>query len=285
MVDFLSSSSLYDAMDDRKWADTEADEDYEPDFKSTGQKGFETKVDKDGWKIVTNYTKNARGETVKTTKRVKVIRKVYRVNKAVYARRNIQPFGCEDPDAPRGSSATTTAPEDVFFIEVPKNRNRFKMKDDDDDDFYFGDLAPCKTSKDLKQKFKALKEELDECVEGQKRLSDDGKSGKYVNPRQRDGEKYREMEQRQKEECTIRVTNLSEEVEDRDLEDLFGTIGRILRIYLAKHKESKNSKGFAFITYQKREDAARAIRQLNRHGYDNLLLNVEWAKPSNRDRP
>jgi len=114
-------------------------------------------------------------------------------------------------------------------------------------------------------------------------IAQEGRSNRYVIPRMRDGDKYKEFDQRQKEENTIRVTNLSEDVKDVDIFELFGVIGKISRIFLAKHKETKNSKGFAFITYYKQEDAQRAVRQLNRHGYDNLLLNVELAKPSIRE--
>ena len=41
-------------------------------------------------------------------------------------------------------------------------------------------------------------------------------------------------------------------------------------------------KGFAFINYYRQEDAAKAITTLNGFGYDHLILNVEWAKPSTR---
>eukprot|EP01066_Platyproteum_vivax_P013748 Platyproteum_vivax@DN6211_c0_g2_i1.p1 len=54
-----------------------------------------------------------------------------------------------------------------------------------------------------------------------------------------------------KEDCTLRVTNLSEDVREEDLKELFGKVGRVLRVYLAKHKDDmKRSKGFAFVTYQ-----------------------------------
>ena len=38
------------------------------------------------------------------------------------------------------------------------------------------------------------------------------------------------------------------------------------------------SQGFAFISYQIREDAQKAIENLNGYGYDHLILKVEWAK-------
>lgn len=56
--------------------------------------------------------------------------------------------------------------------------------------------------------------------------------------------------------------------------DLFGTVGRINRAYLAKDKETQSSKGFAFITYSNKNEALNAINMFNRRGYDNLLLNV-----------
>ena len=79
--------------------------------------------------------------------------------------------------------------------------------------------------------------------------------------------------------AAIRVSNLSENVVESDLQDLFRHFGTIARIYLAKDKMTNQCKGFAFINYYKKEDAAKAIQALNGYGYDHLILNVEWAKP------
>ena len=73
--------------------------------------------------------------------------------------------------------------------------------------------------------------------------------------------------------AAIRVSNLSEN---------FRPFGRIARIFLAKDKMTGQCKGFAFINYYRQEDAAKAIATLNGFGYDHLILNVEWAKPSTR---
>ena len=74
------------------------------------------------------------------------------------------------------------------------------------------------------------------------------------------------------------MTNLSEDAQEADLYDLFKKFGPISRIYLAKDKITQMSKGFAFVNFITRDDAARAIEGTHGHGYDNLILNVEWAK-------
>ncbi len=80
--------------------------------------------------------------------------------------------------------------------------------------------------------------------------------------------------------AAIRVSNLSENTQENDLQELFKPFGHIARIYLAKDKVTGQCKGFAFINYYKKEDAAKAIATLNGYGYDHLILSVEWAKPS-----
>merc|ERR1719450_671531 len=80
-------------------------------------------------------------------------------------------------------------------------------------------------------------------------------------------------------EASLRVFNLSDDVKEGDVQDLFGQCGRLQRVFLAKDMTTFQSKGFAFITYYNREDAQRAIDKLNGHGYDNLILQVNWAKP------
>merc|ERR1719446_647082 len=90
----------------------------------------------------------------------------------------------------------------------------------------------------------------------------------------------RMQEQRDRDALTLRVTNLSEDVREGDLAELFGQFGRIQRIFLAKNPETKQSKGFAFITYGTKKDCEMAIKRLNGHGYDNLVLRVEFSKPS-----
>lgn len=38
------------------------------------------------------------------------------------------------------------------------------------------------------------------------------------------------------------------------------------------------TQGFAFISYDSKENAQKSIDSLNGYGYDHLILKVEWAK-------
>ena len=83
-----------------------------------------------------------------------------------------------------------------------------------------------------------------------------------------------------RDQNTIRVTNISEDTTEADLQELFAPFGRISRVYLAKDKETMQSRGFAFVSFVHREDAAKAMDKLQGHGYDHLILKLEWARPS-----
>lgn len=81
----------------------------------------------------------------------------------------------------------------------------------------------------------------------------------------------------------IRISNLSESMTENDLEDLVRKIGPYQKIYLARDRISGLCKGFAYVTFKHRNDAAKAIQLLNGHGYDHLILNVEWSKPQTQN--
>jgi translation initiation factor 3 subunit G len=83
-----------------------------------------------------------------------------------------------------------------------------------------------------------------------------------------------------KDDWTVRVSNLPEEATENDLMELFKPFGKVNRVFLAKDKNKQISRGFAFVTFMIKEDAQRAIWGVNDYGYNHLILKVEWAKPS-----
>eukprot|EP00243_Klebsormidium_subtile_P004435 TRINITY_DN18410_c0_g1_i1.p1 TRINITY_DN18410_c0_g1~~TRINITY_DN18410_c0_g1_i1.p1 ORF type:complete len:301 (+),score=109.97 TRINITY_DN18410_c0_g1_i1:227-1129(+) len=122
--------------------------------------------------------------------------------------------------------------------------------------------------------------------DGERPGSSSGKPGTYVPPSRREGATAREGSEmgggrggRGRDDNSIRVTNLSEDTREEDLQELFRPFGPISRIYVAFDRETKQSRGFAFINFVNREDAQQAIRKLDGYGYDNLILRVEWATP------
>mmetsp|Transcript_9812 Transcript_9812/g.14193 ORF Transcript_9812/g.14193 Transcript_9812/m.14193 type:complete len:348 (+) Transcript_9812:69-1112(+) len=95
-----------------------------------------------------------------------------------------------------------------------------------------------------------------------------------------DGDGKRRTMDGDRDQNTIRVTNISEDTTEADLQELFQPFGRISRVYLAKDKETLQSRGFAFVSFVHRDDAQRAMDKLQGHGYAHLILRLEWAKPS-----
>ncbi|WCJ19675.1 Eukaryotic translation initiation factor 3 subunit G [Euphorbia peplus] len=104
----------------------------------------------------------------------------------------------------------------------------------------------------------------------------------YVPPSKRlgPGEKLHGSDMRRRnEENSVRVTNLSEDTREADLEELFSTFGPVSRKYVAIDQQTGISRGFGFVNFANKGDAERAINKLNGYGYDNLILRVEWATP------
>jgi len=78
---------------------------------------------------------------------------------------------------------------------------------------------------------------------------------------------------------TLRVTNISEDTQEQDLRDLFSHVGRVARVYVGRDRETGIGKGFAFVSFEDRAVAQRAIERMNGRGYDNLILSVGWSQP------
>ncbi|KAI3903301.1 hypothetical protein MKW98_031955 [Papaver atlanticum] len=87
------------------------------------------------------------------------------------------------------------------------------------------------------------------------------------------------MRPRRNEENSVCVTNLSEDTHEPDLLELFGTFGAISHVHVAVDQRTGISRGFGFVNFVNKEDAERAIHNINRYGYHNLILGVEWETP------
>lgn len=105
--------------------------------------------------------------------------------------------------------------------------------------------------------------------------------GKYVPPSMRAGAKAggESMHKggNRDDLPTLRVTNLSEDANDNDLWELFERFGRINRIYVGKDQETGLCKGFAFVSFESKQEAEKAMAKINGLPYDHLILACAWS--------
>jgi len=267
------------------WADQVEDGSDDEGFSPAGE------VLEDGIKTITEY------KTI-DDKKVKIVRQ-YRiekhlVSKSIAKRKNWHKFGAAANDPPGPNPTNTIAAEDVIMQFVTNKETLQEEKQVDDDPLKNAKNVKCRICKEdhwtIKCPYKHTLGPLQESLRSEEKKPPvnvveekaGGKLGKYVPPNMREGGNRRgeSMQSSHRDEsATIRVTNLSEDVREADLQLLFRPFGTIQRYYLAMDKTTQQSKGFAFVTFHRKEDAAKAIRHLSGYGYDHLILNVEWAKP------
>jgi len=80
------------------------------------------------------------------------------------------------------------------------------------------------------------------------------------------------------------VGNISFQMTENDLEDLFSPIGPVAEVNLIVDRATQRPRGFAFVTMQSEEDALKAAEQLNGQTVNGRKITVNQARPP-EDRP
>ncbi|EER25736.1 RNA recognition motif containing protein [Coccidioides posadasii C735 delta SOWgp] len=255
---------------------------------------------KDGTKTVITYRFNDDGKKVKTTRRIRTTVVKEHVNPRVAERKAWAKFGLEKGHAPGPSLDTTSVGENIIFR--PSVNWKAQAKEVEKAGGEKGGLKDQLKDKKVKCRicsgehftarcpFKDTMAPVDEPTgptggdnEDEERPAGALGSGAtaYVPPALRKGgsggEKMAGRYERD-ELATLRVTNVSELAEEGELRDMFGRFGHVTRVFLAKDKETNMAKGFAFISFADRADAARACEKMDGFGYRHLILRVEFAK-------
>jgi len=287
-----------------KWGDADELEDYNAistDFPEITTES-ETLSDGSVRKTVVEYKTTDSGHTVKIIKKVRMYKAKVKINKRVEERKGLRKFG-ECANAPRGIEPGITSIGDEVFLDVTSDVDQAEgTKTKKQEVVNLGIVCRnCGKTGDhwtlkcpyFKGGASGAGGPVDDAMKKLPSTDQSGDPNKYVIPRNRGGTGPSgaagggsgggsEMGKRD-EAATIRVTNLSEDTKESDLSELFRSFGPISRIYLAKDKNTGLSKGFAFINFVYREDAAKAIEKLSgKFGYDHLILHLEWAKPSSK---
>ncbi|KAJ8600348.1 hypothetical protein CTAYLR_000674 [Chrysophaeum taylorii] len=264
---------------ERAWGDDDEDDEVLP-------ARSESAPDSNGVKTVTEYRMNSAGQRVRTVKQVKVVAEVSRESVGVGQRRSrLKKFGAALTSTDESNVTIRQREEERITLENEEEPQAAAAKE------AMNEFAKKQMWRKLQQKYN-VSETVPEEEEETKPVAAEAPAptkSTYVPPSlrgqpQQAGSGLQRMQSYDdREHATLRVTNISEDTAEADLQALFTPYGRIARIYLAKDRETMVSRGFAFVSYHSRDDAARAMKALQGHGYDHLILKIEWAKPSTRD--
>ncbi len=82
----------------------------------------------------------------------------------------------------------------------------------------------------------------------------------------------------------IYVGNLSYEVTEDDLKQMFEEYGSIVKAIIIKDRETGRSKGFGFVEMNEQEDGKKAIQELDGTPVKDRNIKVNEARPR-KERP
>ncbi len=77
----------------------------------------------------------------------------------------------------------------------------------------------------------------------------------------------------------IYISNLSYNVNDGDLRELFEEYGQVSSAKVITDKFSGRSRGFGFVEMDNDEEGKKAIEELNQAEYDGKVISVAVARP------
>ncbi|KAG6845159.1 hypothetical protein H0H87_012955 [Tephrocybe sp. NHM501043] len=259
-------------------------------------------VDENGIRTVIEYSLNDEGKKVKITRKIKRTLQKSIVEHAVAERKKWSKFGAEKGNKPGPDRATTTVGENIVFTLSAGNKAGESEAAPEDN--VKSQLARagagkvvcrlCKgehfTAKCPYKDTLAGLETTDAAAGGDDSTQEAiampslgaPAGGKYVPPSMRGPGGTRTAGPpgagNRDDLPTLRVTNISEDTQENDLRDLFSRFGRVIRVYIGRDRETGAGKGFAFVSFEDRTAAQKAIDKVHGMGYDNLILSVQWSR-------
>ncbi|CAK5272134.1 unnamed protein product [Mycena citricolor] len=277
--------------------------------KSEEQPKNEDSIDENGIRTTIEYTVNEDGKRVKIIRRSKRTLQKSVVDHAVAERLKWAKFGRDKGSAKGPDRATTTVGEEVFLKISAGNKSASDDKVEEESaktkltkagagkvvcrlckGEHFTAKCPHKEAlAGLEMDPAAVDESGAAEASGPAHGLAGNATGKYIPPSQRNprgpGAPGAPGAPGGRDDLpTLRVTNLSEDTQENDLRELFGVFGRVARVYVGRDRETGAGKGFAFVSFEERSVAQKAMEKVNGRGYDNLILSVQWSQPRPEQR-
>jgi len=279
------------------WAD-DVDEPPTPRLRDAEDNGLVTTVE---------YTTNEEGKKVKITRKIRRVLQTSTVDHVVAERRHWTKFGAEKGKKPGPDKATTTVAEPLELKLTAGGQKQAEPEPDEHSAMKAklqskkvvcricqGDhfTAKCPYKDTLEPMGLGAGAETPP-VDGTATPTNEPalptapttSGGKYVPPSMRAGAARGAGESMYKSGAsrddmpTLRVTNLSEDAEEDDLRELFSRFGRVARVFVGRDRETGVGKGYAFVSFEDRQQAEAALNRVHGMGYANLILSVQWSVP------
>jgi len=256
----------------------------------------------DGTITTTEWRYNEDGKKVKITRKIKRSTQVREVSHAVAERKHWAKFGAEKGKPAGPDRATTTVAEDMQF-KVSAGGQKAEPEQDESAKLkaqlgskkiacrickgdHFTSKCPIKDTLEgagMGDLLAGGEPPLDDAPTPAEAMASAAGGSKYVPPSMRAGSSRpagESMFNRNRDDLpTLRITSLSTDADEDDLRDMFGRYGRIARANVVRDRETGESKGFAFVSFESRADGEKAMKALDGRGYDNLILSVSWSLP------
>ncbi|CAI4224139.1 unnamed protein product [Auanema sp. JU1783] len=240
------------------------------------QENAQSQVDKDGIRTVVDYVTEDDGTRYKIVTKFQIIQK--KVPRVVADRKKWKKFGESERDPPGPQVSTTYVAEEVE-MQFTRNRAGEQILDVQEDKQIIKatNREHCRYCKgndhwSTSCPYKEMYNMEDETDTTDEKTAFGSKS--IGNAR---GDLRGNMDRRS-DENTCRVTNMPQELEEAELREMFSAIGKVVRVFIARDKLTNQPKGFAFVTYDSRQDAERAIAELNGKPKYHMILKVEWTR-------
>ncbi|KAG8738278.1 translation initiation factor eIF3 subunit g [Ceratobasidium sp. 414] len=259
-------------------------------------------IDENGIRTIVEYSTNEEGKRIKvclvlefgvlltsrqfqTTRRIKRTLQKALVDHATAERKSWVKFGAERGNKPGPDRATTTVGEAIGLklSAGPKNAEPEPDPDAVTKAALGGKKILCRvcqgdhftTKCPYKDTLGLPGEDAPPPEDGPSVRPEPTTGSKYVPPSRRvgagrgAGESMYSSGMNRDDMPTLRVTNVSEDTQEDDLRELFSKFGRVARVYIGKDRETGVGKGYAFVSFEEKANAERAMLKVNgmgRHG-------------------
>eukprot|EP00048_Salpingoeca_helianthica_P015483 m.227016 g.227016 ORF g.227016 m.227016 type:complete len:236 (-) comp17097_c0_seq1:182-889(-) len=208
-------------------------------------------VVEEGKKTVISYSRNDEGKIEKKTQVFRTEVRKEMISEAAAARRTWTKFG-EAKGQPAGPSPATTSVGEDVFLEL-------------------------KSSKQLEEAEPqpVISESTTKC----RNCGGDHFTFKCPNPqRMTETAPPVQTKPQHDDSTTVRVSNLSDDTDEQSLRKLFSTCGYVNRVFIVTDRVTGRSRGFAYVSFSRRDEAQKAVEKLNGQGFDYTILRVEFSQ-------